>query len=247
MITADIATVKPPHIRADLASAIERSWRRLSGPGTWWSGAQRLRIVAETRNAVHCPLCHERKAALSPNAVAGTHASLGTLPDVVVDVIHRVRTDANRLSEAWIERVLAAGLSDAEYVEIVGIVATATGLDTFSRALGTAPAALPAPRAGAPSRRRPRGARKSIARVPTVSPADMTDEDVNPYPQYGQVHIQQALSLVPEAVIEFFDLDTALYLKQDWIRDFTREYRSLTHAQLELIASRASVINGCYY
>jgi hypothetical protein len=52
---------------------------------------------------------------------------------------------------------------------------------------------------------------------------------------------------VPGAVIEFFDLDTALYLKQDWIRDFSREYRSLTHAQLELIAARASVINGCYY
>jgi hypothetical protein len=213
----------PPHVRDDLAGAIERAWRRLSGPGTWWNGAERLQIVAETRNALHCPLCRMRKAALSPYGVAGEHASLGTLPAPVVEAIHRVRTDAGRLTEAWLERTLAAGVSDAQYVEIVGIVATTTGLDTFSRALGTPPAALPAPRGGEPGRRRPRGAKKSIARVATVSPADMTAEDVNPYPEFGQVHIQQALSLVPGAVIEFFDLDTALYLKQDWIRDFSRE------------------------
>lgn len=246
-MTINLTAAPAPPIREDLSSAIDRTWQRLSGPGTWWTGPQRLQIVAETRNAVHCPLCRERRAALSPYAITGTHASLGTLPEAVVDVIHRVRTDANRLTDAWLERTLAAGLTDAEYVEIVGIVATTTGLDTFSRAMGTPPAPIPQARAGEPSRRRPKGAKNSIARVPTVSPADMTADDVNPYPEFGQVHIQQALSLVPEAVIEFFDLDTALYLKQDWIRDFSREFRSLTHAQLELIAARASVINGCYY
>ncbi len=246
-MTSSSAAKPGPTVRDDLSGAIDRTWQRLSSPGTWWNGAERLQIVAETRNAVHCPLCRERKAALSPYAIAGPHASLGTLPETVVDVIHRVRTDANRLTDTWLERTLAAGLTDAEYVEIVGIVATTTGLDTFSRAMGTPPAPLPQARAGEPSRKRPKGAKKSIARVPTVSPADMTADDVNPYPEFGQVHIQQALSLVPEAVIEFFDLDTALYLKQDWIRDFSREFRSLTHAQLELIAARASIINGCYY
>ena len=53
-------------MRQDLADAIERAWLHLSGPGTWWTGAQRLAMVAETRNAVACPLCHARKAALSP-------------------------------------------------------------------------------------------------------------------------------------------------------------------------------------
>ena len=113
---------EPPAVRADLATAIDRTWHRLSGPGTWWTGAQRLQIVAETRHAVACPLCRECKQALSPYAVSGEHASLGAVPAPVVDVIHRVRTDASRLTEAWLERTLAAGLTDAEYVEIVGIV-----------------------------------------------------------------------------------------------------------------------------
>ena len=59
----------------------------------------------------------------------------------------------------------------------------------------------------------------------------MTADDVNPYPEFGQVHIQQALSLVPEAVIEFFDLDTALYLKQEFSR-FAVENQGLDAATL---------------
>lgn len=237
----------PPAIRADLVEAIERTWRRLSGPGTWWTGGERLAIVAETRNAVHCMLCKRRREALSPYAIDGEHGSLGALPAGVVEVVHRVRTDANRLTQAWLDSVFAGGISDAQYVEIVSIVATTTALDTFARGVALPVASLPAPCAGEPTRVRPRGARKQIARVPTVAPEDMTPHDINPYPEYGQVHIQQALSLVPASVIDFFDVDTALYLKQDWIRDFSREYRSLTHAQLELIAARASVLNGCDY
>ncbi|MSP98870.1 MAG: hypothetical protein EXR29_16960 [Betaproteobacteria bacterium] len=247
MMESTFGGVTPPPLRADLASAIERSWQRLSGPGTWWTGEERLQIVAETRNAVHCPLCRERRAALSPYGVEGVHQSLGALPECAVEVIHRVRTDAGRLTAAWLDGMLASGLTDAEYVEIVGIVATITGLDTFSRAMGTLPRALPPTQPGEPTRRRPRNARKQIAWVATVAPADMVEGELNPYPEFGSVHIQQALSLVPQAVIEFFDLDVALYLKQDWIRDFTREYRSLSHVQLELIAAKASVMNGCYY
>lgn len=234
-------------IRHDLADAIERAWKHLASPGAWWNGEQRLRMVAEARSAEHCPLCRKRQAALSPYTMPGTHASLGELPDVVVDVIHRVRTDAGRLTERWLQTCLADGLTDAEYVEIVGLVATITALDTFDRALGVPRQALPEPLPGEPSRRRPKGARKSIAWVPTLAPEDLTPEDADPFTRYGAVHIQRALSLVPEAVIGFFDLDIVLYLQQDAIRDFETEYRAISHVQLEFIAARASAINGCYY
>lgn len=44
-----------------------------------------------------------------------------------------------------------------------------------------------------------------------------------------------------------FDLDVELYLKDHEIRDFATEHRTLTHAQIELIAGRVSALNGCYY
>ena len=55
------------------------------------------------------------------------------------------------------------------------------------------------------------------------------------------------IGLVPDSVIGFFNLDIALYLPQDAIRDFDTEHRAVSHAQLELIAAKASSINGCYY
>lgn len=234
-------------IRKDLSDAIERAWVHLAAPGTWWSGADRLRMVAETRHAMECPLCRKRKAALSPYTVQGTHDSLGELPEIVVDVIHRLRTDAGRLTESWFQTILDAGLSDAEYVEIVGVVATTTALDTFDRALGTPVRALPQPVPGEPSRTRPARAKRQIAWVPTVAPQDWLPGEPNPYPRYGGVHIQQALSLVPATVAGFFDVDSELYLQQDQIRDFGTEYRAISHAQMELIAAKASHLNGCFY
>jgi alkylhydroperoxidase family enzyme len=234
-------------VRADLTDAIERAWRHLAGPGTWWTGAERLRMVAETRNALSCPLCRERKAALSPYTVKGEHRSLGELPAVVVEVIHRIRTDAGRLTKTWLEHMLAAELTDAHYVEIVGLVATTSALDTFARAMGTEARPLPAAIPGEPTRLRPKGAKRSIAWVPTLTPETLGPEDPDIFSQFGSVNIQRALSLVPDSMIGFFDLDIALYLPQDAIRDFTTEHRAISHAQLELIAAKASAINGCYY
>lgn len=247
MGTAQSYNYRSVTIRQDLADAVERAWLHLSSPGTWWTGAQRLRMVAEARHALDCPVCRQRKATLSPYTVTGPHRSLGELSEVVVEVIHRIRTDAGRLTERWMLRCLAGGLTDAEYVEIVGVVATITALDTFAEAMGAPQRPLPEPRPGEPTRRRPTGAKKTIAWVPTLAPEDLALDDVDPFTQYGAVHIQRALSLVPNSVIGFFNLDIALYLPQDAIRDFDTEHRAVSHAQLELIAAKASSLNGCYY
>lgn len=59
----------PVPVRADLLEAHRQVWDKLAEPGTWWTGAERVAIAAETRNARQCKLCQERKAALSPTAV----------------------------------------------------------------------------------------------------------------------------------------------------------------------------------
>jgi hypothetical protein len=234
-------------IRSGLASAIEVAWTRLAGPGTWWSGAERMAIAAEVRNAQGCKLCKERKQALSPYAMKGVHESLGNLPDETVEAVHRLVTDASRITEAWVRTMAGGPIGEAGYVEIVSLVAIVTALDTFDHALGRAPRVLKAAMDGLPTRRRPAGARRGLAWVATLAPEDVAPGDPNPYPLHGDKNIHRALSLVPQAVIDFFDLDVELYLRDHEIRDFTTEYRAISHAQIELIAGRASAINRCFY
>jgi alkylhydroperoxidase family enzyme len=225
----------------------ERAWQRLASPGTWFDGATRLAIASETRRVAGCALCARRCAALSPYGIDGTHDGDGVLPETLVEVVHRVRSDSGRLTRAWLEGIRAAGISDEEYVETLGVVAVITALDTFDHALGMPLRTLPAPRPGAPTRQRPVAARIDHAWVPTTAPGTLRDDEPDPYPVHGDKHIHQALSLVPREVFNFFDLDVELYLKDHEIRDFDSEFRALSHAQIELMAGRASAINGCYY
>jgi alkylhydroperoxidase family enzyme len=204
-------------------------------------------MVEEIRHAARCLLCRERKEALSPYTIDGVHDTATALPDNVVEVIHRISTDSGRLREAWFDEIMATGLSDAAYVEIVGVIATTIGLDTFDRALGLPLRPIPTAKAGEPTRHRPSGARKTIAWVPTLAQEDVGPEDPDPYPGFEPVNIHFAMSLVPEEVAGFFELDQALYLPQAAIRDLDNEYRALTHSQLELIAARVAALNQCFY
>ena len=236
-----------PVIRDDLSTARERAWQRLSSPGTWWSASERLAMVDEIRRAQECGLCRDRKAALSPYTIDGEHDSCGVLPDNVIEAIHRVSTDSGRLREVWFDEIMASGLSDAAYVEIIGVVSTLIALDTFDRALGLPMRTPAAARSGEPSRHRPKGARKTLAWVATLAPEDVAEEDPDPYPGFEPINIHFAMSLVPEEVAGFFELDQALYLPQAAIRDLDNEYRALTHSQLELIAARLAALNQCFY
>ncbi len=234
-------------IRDDLRAAHRRAWLRLAQAGTWWTAAQRIAIAAETRHAVTCRLCEQRRTAVSPNAVSGAHDHLGDLPETVIEVVHRVRTDASRLSQSWYTQVLSQGLRDAAYVEVIGVVATVVAIDTFTHALGLPLHALPTPLEGEPTRHRPAGAKTDLAWVPTVAPEAVTEAEQALYAGLSGAYIHRALSLVPAEVQGFFDLDTAQYLPDAALRDYGREYRAITHAQIELLAARVSVLNQCFY
>ncbi len=237
----------PLVVRDEIVAAHERAWARLAAPGTWWDGAARVAIAAEARQARACGLCRRRKAALSPTAESGAHDCLGDLPLPLVDVIHRVTTDASRLTRGWLEGILAEGVSDGEFVEAVDIVATLIAVDSFAEALDLPPHALPQPCPGTPSRARPAGAMSDLAWVPTVAPEAVGEAESELYAGLGGANIHRALSLVPAEVQGFFDLDAIHYLPDAGLRDFGREYRDLTHAQIELLAARVSVINQCFY
>ena len=248
-------TGAPVAVRNDIVAAHRHAFERLARAGAWFDGKARLAIAAETRHARDCALCRRRKEAVSPYAIQGTHDSLGALPERVVDEVHRIVSDPGRLTRAWFDTVIASGTTDAEYVEVVGVVATVVSIDTFCRAIGVAPHALPAPVVGAPHRRRPKTAhQRGEAWVPLIHPKDLEGEldtegerRLAAYWGGTLANIRRALSLVPEEAYAWFQLVEVQYLTGTMMRDFDREFRAITHAQIELIAGRVSVLNQCLY
>jgi hypothetical protein len=229
----------------DMRAAHRRAWERLAAPGTWWSGAERVALAAEVRAAGECALCHERKAALSPHAVAGEHEAAGPLTAAAVDAVHRITTDPGRLTKSGYEKTLAAGLSADQYVELVGVVVTVVNLDAFHRALGTAPEPLPAPVGGEPSRARP-PSEQGGAWVPWMALG--CDEARTLYAGAPRVaNVLRALSLVPEAVRQLQDLSAVHYLPMDKVADPRAGLPSLSRPQMELVAGRVSALNECFY
>ena len=234
-------------VREDIREAHRALWAQVAAAGTWWTGAERVAIAAESRAAAECGLCRERKAALSPAAVRGEHEAWGGLSALVVDAIHRVRTDPGRLTRDWLDSVIAAGLSMAHYVELVGIVTMVTGVDFFARALGIAPFRLPEPCAGVPSRRLPPAARPGVAWVPMIAPEDASGPDADVYGDGAFMpNIMRALSLVPDELRMLRRLSATHYLPVEQIPD-PMARRALDRMQIELVAARVSALNECFY
>jgi len=238
----------PYPVRDDIVASERAAWARLGRAGSWWSGPERPAIAAEARHALACPLCLARKEALSPRQVSGMHASLGALPAAAIEAIHAIRTDPGRLTRDWYQEALAHGLDEERYVELVAVVVTTVVVDTFHRGLGLPMPALPAAAVpGVPSRRRPKRAQVHHHWVPTLAPQDVGEDEVNPYEGNRAANIHRALSLVPEEVINFFDLGGAHYLTGAQMTDLGNEPRAIDRAQIELLAARVSALNQCVY
>jgi hypothetical protein len=238
----------PVPIRDDLAAAHACAWARLGSPGTWWDGGERVAIAAETRHAPSCDLCCRRKEALSPAAIEGRHDRLGDLPESAVEVVHRVCTDPVRLTERWFRDVIAAGLGDGQYLEIVSIVAHVVAIDTMARGLGLDPLPLPEANPGPLSRYRPAGAKPGGAWIAWLEPTDLSEAEAGLYPAGPPpANIRKAMSLVPDEARSFFDLVSHQYQGPLEMRDFACEYRAISHAQIELLAARVSALNQCLY
>ena len=234
-------------IRSDLTESHDAAWVRVAAPGTWLDGASRVAVAAEVRNALKCAYCERIKAALSPTAVPGTHGSLGTLGAAEVELIHRVVGDPGRLSERWANSVLAQGLTEGEYVEIVGIIAMVMMMDTFTRALGLPERALPQPVAGVPTRYRPPGAAKKAAWLPLVEPEDAVDADGPLYPSPKAGYIYRGLSLVPQSVRDYWALANVHYMPGQFVYQFDKSIRAITRPQTEILAARVSALHQCSY
>lgn len=236
----------PVRVRDDLLDAHRRAWERLARPGTWWSGVERVALAALVRGAERCALCLQRREALSPLAVEGNHDHEGVLPEAAAEAVHQITNDPARLSRTWFDKTLAGGLSDAQYVEIVGVVVTVLSVDRFCRALGMPLRALPEPRPGEPSRQRPPGALPEAAWVPMIKESRATGSEADLYGMPRTGNVLRALSLVPDEVRSLLDLSAAHYLTSEQMLNL-RAGRTLNRRQMELVAGRVSALNECFY
>lgn len=234
-------------IRPDIPAAHRRFWERLARPGAWWTGAERVAIARESRNALDCAYCRARKAALSPYTFAGEHEHAGLLPARAVDAVHRVVTDQSRITRAWVDDNDANGLTRAAYVELVGIVVATFSIDEFHRALGLPLEPLPEPQPGGISRYTPAHLSEDIGFVPTIPPEGAVGPEADLWGQ-RTANVVRALSLVPDAVRDWRDLGDAQYLSFREMQNFDQPAgRALNRMQIELIAARVSSINECFY
>ncbi len=234
-------------VRDDLVAAHDRAFARLASAGTWWTGAERIAIAAMVRAAARCRLCRDRRTALSPGFVAGEHdGDDGGLPASAVDAAHRIASDPARLTRKWFDGILASGLGEGRYVELLGVVATLVNIDAFCRGIGAPLHPLPTPRPGEPRRHRPKAARREgawVAMLPQGQPeggeADLWD---------GRTpNVIRALSLVPDEVRGLKDLSRAHYLTLEEMMDLSRGRGSLDRRQVELLAARVSALRECFY
>ncbi len=222
-------------IRPALKYAHESVWKRIAETGSYWSGADRVAMVYEGRASLSCGLCQDRADALSPNAVSGDHDSVSQLPRVVVDLIHRLRTDPGRFTKKVFDQ-FCEGYSTQQYVEIVSVVASSVIIDTMHSCLG-----LELPDVEQPDLRTPPGCEPALVEDGGAwLPLGQRDQSRSDLGFRRVPNILRAMGSVPSAVSLFFTCFRNHYSMMGVPLD-------LQASQCEFIAARVSALNECFY
>ena len=210
-------------------------------------GANRYRAGGQQREFLR--LLRSAQGGLVALPLSRQHDHSGTLPKRAVDAVHRVITDQGRITQAWIDDNVEQGLSEEQYVELLGVAVTVFSIDEFNRALGLPPEPLPQPRAGEPDHYRPALATGGTGFV-SMLPASgkFSDREKGLWPKNRSANVLRALSLVPDAVREWARVASAQYLPPKQLIQFKADVgRSINRMQIEIIAGRVSSINECFY
>lgn len=228
-------------VRDDVAAIHAHQFKQLGSPGTWGSAKQRLAIISEARRAGY-----EAGILEEPNET-------GAIPDLELSpvarrVVQRLAVSPKDMEQAFFDQAMADGLSDVEYVEIVGLIARFTCFDVFARGIGVPLRPLPTPQPGQPSRDRPSTAVVENAWVATIPNGPDGGEIGKALFGPWQPYIMRGLSLVPDEFQAHFDLEEVQYMPSAHFIEFDyQHHEGLTRPQVEIVAARVSALNECFY
>ena len=212
-------------VRPDILAAHQQFWQRLSRPGCYFRGAERVAIVAQARAARTQPSSgapREAQSADIPLSIAAAEAA------------RTIAVDARGIDRAWFRRI-ADDLGEGAYVEGVAVTVQGIAVDAFATAIGVPLEPLPTPQPGEPDA--------------ALAAADDELADVGAFVpmlrDFPGPNVARALSLVPRDNLSFLSLVAAMYS----LRDFQELVwkRPLSRTQVELLAARVSAVNECFY
>ena len=197
----------PLPVADDVVAAHDETLHAFARPGAWWNGADRLRIVLETRNAA---------------AVQGEQASDGGLPPIAVEAIHGIRNDSGRLTRRWFDNLIDMGLQREAYVELVAVAASSVIIDTFAQGVGMGLPELPEPEPGEPTFERS---------------DDVVDAGAwLPIKREGGANVVRSLGLVPSALKLFFGtFNPSYYMRPNAAFSISQSQVELTASRVSAV------------
>lgn len=260
MNTYDLQTTA---IRQDLVDAHENTWSKLVQCGTFYTAEERVQIARLTRIARSSNKAKELKASseqfVNELQLDGYTTFNGcTLSPVEIDLIHRIVVDPGRMANAeeYYQNVTSM-LEPGAYVEIVGIVALMTHVDTFSYGIGRPLTAIPTAPMSTDIPEKIIGlGQECIAdlagRVPVVPVTNATNpltklvyENFSNGKNMGVPNILKMLSAVPLTHATFARNLAAMYLGN--LNTNNMGGRAINRSQIELLATKVSQLNVCAY
>lgn len=164
-------------------------------------------------------------------ARADRFARLG-LSAAVTDATRRVAAEPSSIRPGMIGVWSGTGLDVLAYVELVSVVVRVVAIDSYLAALGLPVEPLPAPVDGPAAPGIADDAKRAAAWVPTV----------------GSPGASNALSALPRDANGVGTVHSALYIGYAQVGELDRDPgREISRPQMELIASRTSWLNECFY
>ncbi len=228
-------------VNEDVSEIHARQFEQLGSPGTWGTSALRIAIVNEARQAGYEAGVMEKPD--NPGATPDVKLS-----EVAHRVIRRLAVSPKEMDQVFYDQAIGEGLTDVEYVEILGLIARFTCFDVFARGIGVPLRPLPEAQAGSPSRARPETAKIENAWVATIPNPPDGGELAKELFGLWQPYIMRGLSLVPEEFKAHHELEEVQYMPAAHFMEFDYQHHDgLTRPQAEIVAARISALNECFY